>query len=229
MELEYRTLSELPREPFAWMGELMSTFPHTWFVCGGWAADAWLGRQTREHGDFDISIFHDDQGALFDHLAGWHMVAHGAFEPGASTDPWDGRPLGPTSHIHARPPGEQNLKLLQAWVRTPGSRPIDGLDVEILLNERDGDAWVLEREPRISRALATSVQRSPVGLPMATPEILMYFKATAYRGVEGYPRPRDFEDFVALAPLLASPERTWLRSAIAIVDAGHSWLSYLRG
>jgi hypothetical protein len=46
----------------------MSSFPAPWALCGGWAIDAWLGRQTREHGDVDVSVFLQDQRALFEHL-----------------------------------------------------------------------------------------------------------------------------------------------------------------
>jgi hypothetical protein len=207
----------------------MSTFHHTWFVCGGWAVDSWLGRQTRDHGDFDITVSHDDHRALFDHLEGWHLVAHTAFEPGASTtDRWDGRPLRPTDHIHARPPGDANGNALDRWIISPGSRPADGLDLEILLNERRSGGWVLSPEPLVAVPLDSAARESPAGLPTVVPAILMFYKATAYQGQPGYPRAYDKADFLALRPYLSPADRSWLEGAIVCLQAHHPWLDELR-
>ena len=43
---------------------LIKTFTRPWFVCGGWALDLFIGKQTREHHDLDIGIFRRDQLAL---------------------------------------------------------------------------------------------------------------------------------------------------------------------
>ena len=45
-------------ETLARVADLMSAFRPKWSLCGGWAADAWLGRQTRDHADIDIAVFH---------------------------------------------------------------------------------------------------------------------------------------------------------------------------
>jgi hypothetical protein len=59
------------------VAELMAAFDRPWVLCGGWAVDAWIGRQTREHVDVDLAVFHDDQLALRDYLAdGWLLNGH---------------------------------------------------------------------------------------------------------------------------------------------------------
>lgn len=215
-------------QPFAWIAGLMSSFNRPWFVCGGWAVDAWLGQVTRQHGDLDITVFQDDQRALFDHLAGWNLIAHDPNVPGASTEPWDGRILDLPAHIHARPGGARNRELVEAWVRSPGSQSRDGQDLEIILNERHADAWLLSREPRVSLPFDSAVLTA-LEAPVAAPETLMFFKATAYRGVPGYPRAHDEADFRALAPLLSVERRAWLRDAIILIDPAHPWLDQLAG
>jgi len=203
----------------------MSTFNHPWSVCGGWAVDAWLGRQTRDHQDFDITVFHDDQRALFEHLAGWRLVAHGPNVEGNPTDLWDGRQLDLPAHIHARPGGDANLKALLDGISSPGSRDPDGLDLEFILNERRDGEWLLSDGPGVSLPLDQAVRRSPAGLPTAVPRVLMYFKATAYWGTPGYPRRHDLDDFRALIPLLSPEDMDWLQRSLAAFV--HPWLTHL--
>jgi hypothetical protein len=186
----------------------MSTFHPTWCLCGGWALDAWLGRQTRDHADVDIAVFQDDQHAIFDHLAGWQLIAHDPHVAGDTTEPWDGRRLDLPAHIHAR--------------------AHDGFKLEVLLDERSGRDWILSREPRISLPLRLCVQQSPWRLPTAIPEVLLFFKATAYFGIsEMNDRPQDEGDFLTLVPHLTEKQRHWLREAIPLVHPDHPWLSQL--
>ena len=82
------------------MRDLLAGLGRPWFLCGGWASDAWLGRQTREHGDVDIAVLHHDQRAIFEHLAGWALVAHDPNVADNTTESWNGRHLDLPAHIH---------------------------------------------------------------------------------------------------------------------------------
>ena len=104
----------------------MSAFPAPWALCGGWAIDAWLGRQTRDHGDVDICVFIQDQRALFDHLAGWQLIGHDNHVDDDSSEPWDGRQLCHPAHIHARSDG--------AAPATPGTGRGPGFNLEVVLS-----------------------------------------------------------------------------------------------
>lgn len=181
----------------------MSTFRSWWALCGGWAVDAWLGQQTRGHEDTDVTVFREDQRAVFDHLRGWELVAHDT--PDAEhTDPWDGRPLAHPAHVHAR--------------------AHDGFDLEVLVNERSADEWILSREPLVALPLPHAARRSTWDLPTVTPEVVLFYKATAYFGTEGSRDARDETDFIALLPQVAETQRTWLMEAITLVHPGHPWL-----
>ncbi len=204
-------------DPVAPIAELMSAFPAPWALCGGWAVDAWLGRQTRDHGDVDISVFIQDQRALFDHLDGWQLVAHGPIVPVDTNEPWDGRRLDLPVHIHGRLDAGEALP---AGVLTPQQ----GFSLDIQFGDRSGDDWILSRRPRISLPLRNGIQASPWGLPTVVPEVLLFFKATAYFGIEEQMtggRFQDEPDFLAVLPHLTEEQGHWLREAISLVQPGH--------
>jgi hypothetical protein len=188
----------------------MSGFPAPWALCGGWAIDAWLGRQTRDHGDVDFLVF--DQRALFDYLGGWQLIAHDTEVDGDTAEPWNGRPLTLPAHIHGR------LDRGEGLPENGIALPQDGFVLDIQLNERSGGEWILSREPRISLPLEDSIRRSSWGVPTVVPEVLLFYKA-------GELRRRDKLDFLTILPNLAGEQREWLRSAISLV--GHPWLSQL--
>ncbi len=200
-------------EVVARVAGVMSAYRPRWFLCGGWAVDAWVGRQTRDHGDLDIAVFQNDQRALFDHLEGWQLIAHDPNVAGDTSELWDGRGLDLPAHIHGRAPDARSR--LPDRLDAAGQQ---GFGLDILLNERSGDDWIFSREPHITMPLSRCAQQSAWGLPTAVPEILLFYKASELRR-------RDKLDFLALLPHLTDEQRGWLRNAISLV--GHPWLAEL--
>jgi hypothetical protein len=197
------------------LADLMSTFRPTWCLCGGWAVDAWLGRQTRDHEDVDIAVVVQDQRALFEHLAGWQLVAHDPQVDGDTSEPWDGRPLGLPGHIHGRiDTGEGLPDRVDAASR-------QGFSLDIQLNDRSGDDWILSHDPRIAVPLRRCVRPSGWGLPTLVAEVVLFYKA-------GQPRSQDEADFLALLPHRTEDQRRWLWEAIGRAHPGHPWLARLR-
>ena len=181
---------------------LMSEFPCSWALCGGWSVDAWLGRRTRDHCDVDLTIFHDDQRAIFEFFTtGWLLNGHDeADEDGKA--PWSGRRLGFPSHIHAYFGDEFNL--------------------DIQLNRRDGADWVFSTKADLRLPISRCIVTSPWGIPTLAPEAIVFYKAI------GFVRPHDEVDFVALAPTLTADQREWLLEALAALRPEHQWLAQLR-
>ena len=209
------------------MRDVLHGLDAPWFLSGGWAVDGWLGRQTREHGDVDITVFHDDQRAVFEHLSGWALVAHDPNVPDDTTEQWDGRPLDLPAHIHA-PTSNSTLSTSRARIHT-------AYEFEFLLNERVGQSWVLNPEAAIAVPVDISTRLSAWGVPTAPPEVVNFFKAGAHltaaeiAGSGAAPRPRDEQDFFALLPTLTEAARGWLHQSIAAVRPQHPWLLDLHG
>lgn len=209
----------------------MAGYPGRWALCGGWAVDAWLDAETRDHGDIDIGVFLDDARTLFEHLDGWELVGHDAFTDDTNA-PWDGRTLALPAHLHGRlaRPGEE----------IPREGPLladSGFGVEFVFNWRSDDGWVLyftpadgkgpTREPVVTIPFELGVAESRYGVPTLVPEAVLFYKATAYRGTRHYMRRRDHVDFERLLPRLADGQRAWLRESIAEVEADHPWLGVI--
>ena len=72
-------------ELVARVAAVMAGYGKPWCMCGGYAVDAWIGRETRDHGDLDVSVPVQDQRAIFEHLRGWQLIAHDFPTPGAQS------------------------------------------------------------------------------------------------------------------------------------------------
>jgi hypothetical protein len=186
-------------EAVGYVRDLLAGLRCRWFLCGGWAADAWLGRQTREHGDVDIAVFHDDHAAIFEQFAGWALVAHDPNVADDTTEQWTGRRLDPPAHVH--------VPTLRSPLSTSTTLTHSAFEFEFLLV----DGAAAER----------GIPRSPWGLPTAAPEFVLFIKG------RGGIRPRDEQDFLALHPALTAAQRAWLRESLDAVDPEHPWLAHL--
>jgi hypothetical protein len=211
--------------PVAYVRDVLQGLTAPWFLCGGWAADAWLGRQTRDHADVDIALRHDDQHAVFTRLTGWTLVGHDPNVPDDTDEPWTGRHLDPPAHIHV-PTAASPL------AGTAGTRHAE-YEFEFLLNEHAGPDLVLNSEHRITTPLARCVRESPWGVPTLAPEVVLFYKGRgnlSRRELETRTdrlRPRDQQDFEALLPTLTPPERAWLRDSLRRARPDHGWLPRL--
>jgi len=176
---------------------LMRGFPAPWCFGGGWACDAWAGRQSREHSDVDIVIWRKDQSTFRSSFAGWQWET---FVNGAPM-PWG---------------AEARLELpFHNAIGRKGSQAI-----ELLMIEREGGDWWYRRDPRVRMGASEAMLTSPSGLPVLNPAIALLFKS---KRIED----KDQHDFDTVLPSLRPQDRNWLKQALLAAHPGHRWIDRL--
>ena len=176
----------------------MSGFNKIWFFAGGWAIDLFIGRETRQHSDIEISLFRKDQLNLKEYLKEWDFkkVINGGFYT------WGNEFLElPIHEIHAL-------------------NKSNGDKLEVLLNETEDYNWKFRRDFRIFHPLKSVWGYSETGIPYLNPEIVLLYKAKDTRD-------KDHQDFMAIVEKLDGERRKWLRYAIHLHEPEHKWLQYL--
>jgi len=175
-----------------------------WGVAGGWALDLFLDRVTRDHQDIEVAILREDQLILQEYLAlrswSFECVHEGKLCP------WR---IGETLRLPSH----------EIWCRAQ-SGPVQRL--EVLLNERQGDAFVFRRDCRIVVPLANAFIGSRRGIPILAPEIVLLYKAE---------RPfetKEKSDFSNALDALGPERLQWLFDSLTVAHFGHVWLADLR-
>jgi hypothetical protein len=177
------------------IAESLCGFARPWWICGGWALDLFLNRETRRHDDLDVALLRHDQLALYRHFRAWDL--HYA-TPTHALEPWDGRRLDPPIH--------------GIWGRH-SAEPSAPWTCEFLLNEeRDGN-WVFRRNEAVKRPLE-EIGDERNGVPFLRPEIVLLYKSSERS-------PKNDFDFAAVLPRLSREARLWLRAALERYDGRH--------
>jgi Aminoglycoside-2''-adenylyltransferase len=178
------------------VAELLGDLRAPWWVAGGWALDAFIGRQTREHGDVDVGVLRRDQLVVQEHLGTWDLQAA---DPPGRLRPWQrGEILPETVH--------------DIWCRA-SSQASWGL--QLMLDEAEENEWLYRRMPSVRRTLESLVWWQD-GIPYLKPEVQLLYKA-------GRRSRKSEADFDACLPHLEAPQRTWLANALALANPGHPW------
>ena len=180
---------------------LMRRFPAPWCVGGGWALDLFVGRALRRHADVDLVLFRRDQAHLREHFLTWTFQK--VVDKQLVDWPAGECLLPPVHEIHARSADDPPQAL------------------EFLLNEHDEEHWRFRRDLRVVRSLDRLILRAETGLPILCPEVVLLYKAKA-------PRAADDADFEAVRESLGAERQSWLRGALDVCHAGHSWIARLQ-
>ena len=195
--------NEQPWEPTTpqQAAEVLRGLAVPWMIAGGWALDLFIGRQTRAHGDLDISIFRGDEAALQGHLRGWELFIA---ETGSLAKWEPGAPFPSDRHA--------------IWARMAGH---ERWQLEIAVERRDGTRWSYRRDASVGAHVADVARRTSDGIPYLRPDIVLLYKSKAPRGL-------DETDFITVLPHLDAGQRGFLAAALWTVAPGHRWLERLK-
>ena len=197
-----RTLDEV----FA-VCRFMADFPTPWWLGGGWAIEVWAGSPSREHEDIEICVLRGDQELVYTYCAGWQFFTpvDNEWAPMAGGE----RLLFPRFMLQLR-------RTPETAVAVAGMPP----EFEFLLNDLTDGRWIFHHEPSIRLPLERVYGRSPLGLPVTAPEVLLLHKAW-------YHRPKDDHDFAVALPRFSAAQRAWLRRTLEEYHPGDPWLASL--
>jgi hypothetical protein len=147
----------------------LAAFPEPWWVGGGWAIDVWAGAPSREHEDVEICVLRQDQAALQAYCAGWHF-----FTP--LSDQWAPMAVGELLEF------PRSMWQLRSSPETPIA---DGMppEFEFILNDVADGEWIFRHDPSIRVPFERVLGPSPLGLPVAAPELLLLHKAWYSHGI----------------------------------------------
>jgi hypothetical protein len=192
-------------EPVHSVVKLIEGYPHPWCVCGGWAIDLFLGRETRDHEDVEILVYRRDQAALWQHFAYWSLVK---IVPRPDDEP-------------IITPWEQNEWLALPVHQIRSYAREDTWEFDLMLNEGDDDFWIYRRNTAVKRERSKAHRRTPDGIPYLAPEIALLYKSH-------HRRDKDEADFNHAHPLLDDEQRAWLINAIETCYPDNAWLDVLK-
>ncbi len=182
-----------------WINDLMKDFDKEWFVCGGWAVDLFLGRETRMHNDIKIGIFRDQQLHIQKHFSEWEMK---------KVIPED------KHNVEEWKTGEKlELPIYKILSKK------DNHNFEILLNERNETDWIYRLNPSITHPLSELIIRSTIdNIPILTPEVVLLHKAKNNNETDDI-------DFINIYSELGKERTEWFKSSMEECYPNHYWLS----
>lgn len=176
------------------VAQRMSSVAIPWYVAGGWALELFTEGAARAHHDLEIAV---PQGGF-----GEVVAAFPGFE-------WD---VVGDGRIWSFPAEAENQH--QTWLREPAT---GRYRVDVFREPHVGDHWACRRDPSITLPYAELIRHTREGIPYATPEVALLFKAKA-------PRDKDEADFRHALPAMDRPQRARLFEWVSRVHPGHPWL-----
>ncbi len=175
-----------------------------WWLAGGQAIAAVVGRTYRRHDNIDILVLRRDQAAVRSGPRDW--------------DCWMADPPGTLRRwpvTAMSPPAAHDV-----WCREHAGGP---WQLQLMFDEHDPASgwWRSRRDARITRPLPSLTASGPFPLPVLAPEIQLYYKAKQQR-------PKDALDLATVLPELSVTQRAWLSQALRTTyGPTHPWLGAL--
>lgn len=201
----------------------MKNAPISWAICGGFALDLFLGKDTRTHGDIDICVFEKDRDRILRYMLqnAWRVYEFrgcGKVRPldtGLSSE--SGRNFmcinGECDMVKFYPCEDVGL-LWYEFFHT-GIKELNYL--EFLFNTMHEDDFVFDKDRGITREISKAILFSQ-GVPYLAPEIVLLYKASRSENAE---YQYDFEQ--AYVYMNDEQKRWFSQSLDVLYPGGHAW------
>jgi len=164
---------------------IMDKFGYPWFIVGGWAIDLFLDKETRIHSDLEIGIYRKHQ---------MHMYRY--FESSKKYF------INNKSRIGKHEKKEWNKQYLQLPIHEIYVEH-KGVEIEVLLNERDEDNWVYRRNTAIKLDERKAILFTDKRIPYLCPEAVLLYKTQELR-------EKDCEDIANASRKMNETQIQWL-------------------
>jgi len=217
-------------------------------ICGGYGLDMFVGKEFRAHGDFDIVVYEEDKECVINFLIDNGWLIFGRFME-------EGRVV--TQHIFFKIDDITNSywnDCQNVWAIKPECLPdvlhkldrLQGLQgdiytyqnrkwlvqdeiefIELAFDGREGDDFVVQENPKITRAMDKAILYHD-GIPYLAPEIILFYKTDRFSSEHPVVKIKTEKDFNTLMPTLSDESKKWLLDSIdkAYPD-GYEWLDWL--
>jgi hypothetical protein len=168
---------------------IMDKFGYPWFIAGGWAIDLFLGKETRIHADIEIGIYRKHQMQLYRYLEKYkkYYIDNRSLVGKHEKREWNKEYL--------------RLPIHELYVE------IQGLEIEMLLNERDDTNWIYRRNEKIKREEKKAILLTDKSIPYLCPEIVLLYKTKNSRD-------KDIKDIENVIPVMNEEQKRWLDESL---------------
>ena len=179
------------------VAQRMSGVAAPWYVAAGWALELFTGDAARKHDDLEIAVPEARFGEVMAAFPGidWYVVGDGRV--------W--------------PYPDQSANHHQTWLREPAT---GRYHIDVFREPHIGGLWVCRRDASITLPYGELILRTSEGIPYATPEVALLFKAKQVR-------EKDEADFQRVLPMMNPTQRSRLTSWLSQVHPGHPWITPL--
>jgi hypothetical protein len=168
---------------------IMNKFGFPWFIAGGWAIDLFLNRETRVHDDIEIGIYRRNQMHLYRYF-----------------DKYKKYYINNRSRIGIH----ERLEWNKEYLRLPIHElyvEYAGLEIEVLLNERDDNKWIYRRNDQITLDEKKVICFNEDRIPYLCPEIVLLYKTKEMRN-------KDIDDITNAIGKMDESQKKWFIDSI---------------
>ncbi|HBL84391.1 MAG: hypothetical protein A2Y17_04810 [Clostridiales bacterium GWF2_38_85] len=196
--------------------------------CGGHAIDLYLGKETRPHGDIDISAFWEDRNKIIAFMQSQGWIVYEAMGGGVVhliTDTADQKLIKLNIFCVREGCPFFHAELVENDMYRCDIEHVEqtSLDyIEFLLNKRDDSHFIYSRNKDVRLELDKAILKNR-NIRYLAPELVLLYKSIDLIRVENQ------QDFNATLPHLTADSKLWLKNALQTsFPDGYEWIDRIQ-